>query len=199
MKFPYIDDIGDDFLPYGELTLGDEHLLTDMALKVKEVFENPVGVELGTFLGRGAVILSKILNKVYTIDVFEYVDNIESIESRMHYKKHMKIVPRTFEMVRNNLCVFQNIIVMCGVSYKQADKFDDDSISLLFMDADHTFNGNKKDFEAFYPKISYGGIIIIHDSGPKAAWMEPKLFASFLSLKKIGESDVATAFIKYEE
>jgi predicted O-methyltransferase YrrM len=40
------------------------------------------------------------------------------------------------------------------------------SIDLLFIDADHTYNGVRRDFEMFSPMVSSSGVIAFHDVLP---------------------------------
>jgi predicted O-methyltransferase YrrM len=38
-----------------------------------------------------------------------------------------------------------------------------DQIDLLFIDADHSYDAVKKDFELYAPLVSDGGLIVLHD------------------------------------
>jgi len=42
--------------------------------------------------------------------------------------------------------------------------YGDPAIELLFIDGDHTSEGAHFDFETYFPKVSLGGVIAIHDS-----------------------------------
>jgi len=46
-----------------------------------------------------------------------------------------------------------------------ASKFADGSIDCVYIDADHSYEGIKRDFEAWYPKVRSGGIVSGHDYG----------------------------------
>lgn len=41
------------------------------------------------------------------------------------------------------------------------------TIDLLFIDADHSAQAVKKDFEAFFPYVSDNGVILLHDAYPE--------------------------------
>lgn len=43
---------------------------------------------------------------------------------------------------------------------------EDNSLSLVFIDADHTYEGCKKDIELWWPKLRKGGVMLGHDYGP---------------------------------
>lgn len=185
------------YLPYGELTKLDEDLLIQIAIKASKI--SSIAVDIGTFFGRSAIILSKYISTVYTIDVFEDIDLIEMETSKLHYNEHIKKYPRTYQEIKDNLSEYQNIHVIKGNSSDKADIINDDSISLLFFDAEHTFEGLKKDFISWYPKLKKEGYLIVHDSGPYSHWMEPILFVLTIQegMEKIGESDISTAWRKF--
>ena len=42
-------------------------------------------------------------------------------------------------------------------------------IDMLFIDADHSYESVKKDFESFFPLVKDNGIILMHDGYPKDA------------------------------
>ena len=185
-------------LPYGEITKADEELLIRMAKEASKDGLNSVALELGTFLGRSAIILSKHMKMVYTIDVFENVDKIPYEASRIHYKEHLLKHPRTYQEIKESLSEYENIHLFNGITSQKINLIEDDTISLLFFDADHTFEGLKRAFNLCYPKLKKGGILIVHDSGKYAHWMEPILFTATLRgiMEKIDESDISTAWRK---
>jgi predicted O-methyltransferase YrrM len=59
--------------------------------------------------------------------------------------------------------------VVIGNSHEQATYdqlvklLDGDEVDFLFIDADHTYNGVKRDFELYSPLVRPGGVIALHD------------------------------------
>lgn len=50
-----------------------------------------------------------------------------------------------------------------GDSFDRAKEFEDNSIDMLFIDGNHTYEFVKKDIESFLPKMKKGGVIAGHD------------------------------------
>lgn len=136
-----------DILPYGHLTEDDEQKLRMYSKGVK------CAVELGTFLGRGAAILSEGAKKVITID--SYSDPL------------FGGVYHTRETVMKRLYNYPNISFLKGDTSNRgvvASIYDFNSVDFLFIDADHSYDGAKKDFEAWFPVLVPGAFILFHDS-----------------------------------
>lgn len=53
--------------------------------------------------------------------------------------------------------------IMRGDSVAQADNVANESLSLVYIDADHSYHGCKRDIAAWYPKLMVGGYIAFHD------------------------------------
>ena len=53
--------------------------------------------------------------------------------------------------------------IILGDANKIVKGVEDESIDTLFIDGDHTYEGVKKDIEAWMPKVKKGGTIIFHD------------------------------------
>ena len=92
------------------------------------------------------------------------------------------------EFVKSGRCHFHKEYSVDG-----AKLFDDSSVDLVFIDANHTYEHVKEDIEAWYPKIRDGGILSGHDfSGDfpgveKAVreYFEPKKKDIFLSYNSV--------------
>lgn len=53
--------------------------------------------------------------------------------------------------------------ILRGDSVAMAQHVPDNSLSLIYLDADHTYEGIKRDIETWYDKVESGGIIAGHD------------------------------------
>jgi predicted O-methyltransferase YrrM len=50
-----------------------------------------------------------------------------------------------------------------GDSVEVSKRFEDIKISVLFIDGDHSYEGCKRDIEAWYPNVKKGGVMLFHD------------------------------------
>ena len=58
--------------------------------------------------------------------------------------------------------------IMREYSYDAVKKFPDAFFDLVYIDADHTYEGVKRDLEDWYPKLKKGGVFCGHDYARKA-------------------------------
>jgi predicted O-methyltransferase YrrM len=144
------------YLPPGELTEADERTLWTLAKDKK------CCVDLGTFLGRSAVLLSLRAKKVLTIDLFEHCPR-EAESSPGHGYRGMAAKHNLRAgAVRKWLSLYSNIDV-AQVDTGSAELAADGSVDLVFIDDDHSYQGVAWDFWAWLPKLKRGGIVAFHD------------------------------------
>jgi hypothetical protein len=136
-----------EILPYGHMTIDDERLLRMYSKGVD------CAIELGTLFGRGAAILSKQANYVVTID--NYAD--PNFGGMYH----------TIDTVRYRLRNYHNILPLNRSTHESA-MFLRESINnkfqLLFIDADHSYDGVKSDFYHWISLMDPGSYILFHDN-----------------------------------
>lgn len=53
--------------------------------------------------------------------------------------------------------------VLRGMTAEMAKYVEDESLGLLYLDADHSYDGVMRDLEAWWPKLSKGGYCSSHD------------------------------------
>lgn len=127
-------------------------------------------VELGTCMGTTTECFARNgVKKVVTIDVFEKLDLIESEGEHQGYKKNFLLFPHTFASVKDRLKQYLNIEVYQGRSYEMSHLCQDNSVDMIFIDADHSYKGAQKDYESWFDKVKVGGIFLFHDVVPTFA------------------------------
>ena len=126
--------------------------VTDLELKclLKYVQETGVVVEIGCYEGSTTAAIAKnTKGRVYSIDPF--------FPGRLGFCYGEWVAK--FTRRRQKL---RNIEFLKGYSYDIAANFHE-SVDLLFVDANHTFDAVKRDWEDWFPKVRNHGIIAMHD------------------------------------
>ncbi|MCX6233390.1 MAG: class I SAM-dependent methyltransferase [Bacteroidetes bacterium] len=122
--------------------------------------------ELGVYKGVTAKIIHTIdpTRKFYLFDTFEGFTNMdlrtEIGEAATYTSEHFS--DTNVEKVKRYISGNQNIIFRQGYFPDSAAGLENETYALVSMDAD-LYNPTKKGLEYFYPRLSPGGVIIIHD------------------------------------
>jgi len=73
---------------------------------------------------------------------------------------------RLFNLVSSNLLKFEERAKLIREKpWAASDQFEDGTFGLVYIDGGHTYEGVKKDLNAWYPKVSKDGIICGDDIG----------------------------------
>ena len=117
--------------------------------------ENPTIVEVGVFQGYNTETLIKIFEpkEMFLIDTFYVNDHWTNKFSK---DKHLEFIKNKFQ--KND-----SIKILQGMSYNMLTKLNNETIDYIYIDADHTYNGVKRDLELSLKKIKKGGIIQFND------------------------------------
>ncbi len=106
----------------------------------------------------GRFLIENVKGTVYVEIGVAYGKSIKLVE---HHYPDMKL--HGIELINHGVKLHRD----GGMHYGDANKIvldvQDESIDTLFIDGDHTYEGVKKDIEAWMPKVKKGGTIIFHD------------------------------------
>lgn len=126
----------------------------------KGLGDNIIGVEVGVCSGLNSTMLMlecPNIKKLYGVDPYaayqdwnRYFDQNEQDSWMETARKNLKDWPDRFEFVRKT-------------SEDAASMWADGSLDFVFIDGDHSYDGARKDFELYIPKVRSGGIISGHD------------------------------------
>ena len=133
-------------------------------------------VEIGTFEGKTAAAMAAATSgEVFSVDIFR--------AGRIGVCYGEKIAHLTRK--RRGLV---NLHLVKGAGHDVAQTFDR-AVDLVFVDADHSYNGAKQDWNDWTPKLRSGGFIALHDSriassskshlGSMDFYVEAKSYAGF--------------------
>lgn len=153
-----------DNLPIGFFNLHDSKLLASL---VSQVPDFGIIVELGSFLGRTAVIIGRHAKsnvRIFCIDSFP-----EKFKCQVHfddwYENQYPQLGQEFDVYnefRKNTQEFTNITVIKGKSPNEI-KFTNEPIDMFFLDAAHKNPNCLENLNFFCPLVKSNGIICGHD------------------------------------
>lgn len=115
-----------------------------------------IGVNRGHF---SRIILSKWNGTLYMCDPWRYIDgyidvaNVKDEEFEIIYN----------EAVRNVSGFSERAKIIRDFSANASELFADESLDLVYIDADHSYSGCYSDIETWFPKVKSGGLICGHD------------------------------------
>ena len=116
--------------------------------------------EVGVFEGEFSKELFTVLKpqKLHLIDLF--TGNAVSGDKDGNNGKWANLD----DVFQHLICYFpQNVTMYKGESYNVLNGFKDDSLDMIYIDGDHSYEGVKKDLHAAYDKVKSGGWIMGHD------------------------------------
>jgi hypothetical protein len=117
-----------------------------------------LGVEIGVDLAENSkIILDRTTENFKFLLVDNYMDdyrNKKKYDGGLRYK----IAQDNLTKYLNNRCQF-----LIGDSFEVSKGIEDNTVDIIYIDGDHSYNGIKRDFEAWMPKVRVGGIVSGHD------------------------------------
>ena len=152
-------------------------------------------VEVGAYLGQSTSFIIELITRSYMHEFTQrpielhVVDTFEGA-SAAEVATASSSGGSFFEQFTKNLGPWYKhglIDVHVGKSLDVVNKFEDNSIDFVFIDADHEEEEVHKDLQAWYPKVRHEGGVIgghdWHDSGVRAAygrafWRPPTIIAN---------------------
>jgi len=128
-------------------------------------------VEVGVWKGHSISHLAQVLKEqndpeieIYAVDLFDETYKYDGVKHGTDQLRDQKKF--LLEIYKENLKragVDDIVQTIKGMSWEMADKFEDDSLDFVFLDAGHDYDECSKDLEAYWPKIKDGGILAGHD------------------------------------
>lgn len=118
--------------------------------------------DIGTFKGRSAILVAAGLRnrgysgRVITVDTFDSYGMAKDKGQDTFEEAIKNIKDRDF---------LDMIEVYRGLSREASKNYSDFRFKFIFLDADHSYEGVKNDFEVWSPLLQEKGFIGFHDSG----------------------------------
>lgn len=116
-------------------------------------------VEIGSYAGESAEIWAQsgVFKKIVCVDAWKNGWNDEAAASNT-----TEIAEKKFDEVA---AMYPCIEKFKSDSSAAAKEFEDCSLDLVYIDANHAYDAVKSDIETWLPKVKKGGIIAGHDYG----------------------------------
>ena len=141
--------------------------------EILEPMETGVFVEIGVLGGVTLLCLYDLCKerhiKMYGIDPFETIEVYNGLEKtevnddRIPLNVHIKQLNNRLNLEKIIEEHSLDIELIVGTSWENQGLFEDESIDVLHIDGDHSYNGVSKDIELFWPKVKRGGIVLFDD------------------------------------
>ena len=109
-------------------------------------------IEIGSYIGESSSIFLG----------FDMIKKLECIEANTNYANILKI--KYEQYIQTGRCLIHNT-----KSISFAPLIYDQSVDVVYIDADHSYESVKEELDLYFPKIRYGGFICGHDYN-KFAW-----------------------------
>jgi len=119
-------------------------------------------VEVGTAEGRySREMMAWGLDELHLVDLWEtmpFIQGCASFDQKWHDENYTQVLQLQSEYPNK-------IFVHKGFSHKIADTINDGYFGLVYIDADHTYDGAKSDIKCWWSKLVSGGVMAFHDFG----------------------------------
>jgi predicted O-methyltransferase YrrM len=131
--------------------------------------DGPVIVEIGSWLGKSAVVFGSALKKkgggtLHCVDLFNCDGDQRSKERYLKDAEKIKnSLLKEFELNTRICGVNSNIKVHVGDSVEVARGWNI-NIDIIFIDGDHSYAGVAADFDSWVPWVKVGGLVCFHDT-----------------------------------
>jgi predicted O-methyltransferase YrrM len=122
----------------------------------KERIDMNSGVEIGTFAGENAVIMSEYFNKVYTIDPWKNGYDQNDLASSIDFNE----VEQAF---KNRTININNITHIKKTGQEALNDFENESLDFVYIDGNHQEDAVIKDINSWRSKVKKNGVIAGHD------------------------------------
>jgi glycosyltransferase involved in cell wall biosynthesis len=142
-----------------EVTWGRSHKLFYPIIEEKGL---NVGIEVGVAFGGHAeeILKNSHIKKLYGIDPYLHMENYDD---PMNFPQEE--FDKIYEFVLSRMRKFGKRYEHIRKSSKEASNIINNAIDFVYIDADHSYEGVKKDLNIWFPRVRGGGVIGGHDYG----------------------------------
>lgn len=141
----------------------------DILADIINLFKFQQVVELGVFDGYTAMTILEKCPQVqyFGVDKWAHPDTYQCLAPRGEESRRVYGVvdmPALYQLTLKNIEPYKDrATLILETTLEASNKFENNSIDLVFIDADHSYEGVKADILAWAPKVKMGGIVSGHD------------------------------------
>jgi len=159
--------------PYGKVR--SQTIFSDTVVPISnhlKTIKNGIFIEIGVFGGSTLLSIYDLCKcnniQIFGIDPFE---NIDIFNGQSAHSSNQEVIERWKEdSIDRKEFLYQiiekeniDIRLIESTSQESYELFEDNTVSCLHIDGDHSYYGVKQDLNLFWPKINSGGMIINDD------------------------------------
>lgn len=145
------------WLPDGHLLDGEQAAIFRLAKDRRQA------VDLGTYCGLSAVVLSLACERVHTVDCYEDVCGKGTFADTINPERYESMNGHSLANTAALADRYGNITCDQADTVAAANAWDRGIIDVLLVDADHSQEATLANVEAWLPNMTRGGRIIFHD------------------------------------
>lgn len=133
---------------------------------IQSRFKGPIVMaEIGSFQGASTMLFSLFAEKVYSIDCYDY-----PVPPTGRIPSHDQLFVDAEKIFLERTSNIQNIVKVKKTSVDASKDFEDSSLDLVYIDAEHDYDNVNTDVSTWKHKVKNGGILSGHD------WTLPHIF-----------------------
>jgi len=163
---------------------------------IQEYCKDKKVLEIGSYIGQSSYVACSVASEVYCVDA--WLNGCPFLDERQQviYREQNEDIESKFD---NNLKEFieqERCKKLKGLTTEVSSQVPDNYFDVLILDADHTFEGTKRDYNLFLSKLRIGGLIIFHDYD--GAWEGVTGFVDSLKLPRVAKKGYCVVLRKTE-
>jgi len=158
------------------------------------VNQDAIMVEIGSYRGASTELFAKHCKKIHAIDPWSKVVEGKYVNVTRATRK-MPAQMEAEEVFLKRMSAYNNVEIIKDFSYNVYDRFEDQSLDMIYIDGHHTFDAALEDVRQWLPKLKTGGVLAGHDySLPEIKKLVDMITESIPERKRY--RDTSWAFVK---
>lgn len=132
---------------------------------VKELSDGAKIVEVGCWKGKSVAYLGvEVINSGKKISIDAVDTWLGSANEDPHLQDVYVRTNTLYQLFLSNIAPVSSVVNPVRMTSLEASKlYEDESIDVVFLDAEHTYDAVKSDISAWLPKVKRGGYLSGHD------------------------------------